>query len=93
MLIIARALMATPRLMLIDEISEGLQPSMVDSLAQVLRAERHRTGAAILVVEQNTRFALSIADRYSVIKIGEIADSGRANDPGAARRIQDHLSV
>ena len=93
MLIVSRALMAAPRLILIDEISEGLQPSMVQRLAGVLRAERARTGAAILVVEQNVPFALSIADRYAVLKLGEIADAGDTADPTAARRIEDHLSV
>jgi ABC-type branched-subunit amino acid transport system ATPase component len=93
MLIVSRALMATPRLILIDEISEGLQPSMVERLADVLRAERVRTGAAILVVEQNVPFALSIADRYAVLKVGEIADAGPAGDLSAVRRIQDHLGV
>jgi len=93
MLIVSRALMAAPRLMLIDEISEGLQPSMVERLTDVLRAERTRTGAAIVVVEQNVPFALSIADRYAVLKLGEIADSGDAADPSAWQRIQDHLSV
>jgi ABC-type branched-subunit amino acid transport system ATPase component len=93
MLIVARALMASARLILIDEISEGLQPSMIERLASVLRAERRRTGAAILMVEQNVPFALSVADRYAVLKIGEIADAGRADDSGAARRIKDHLSV
>jgi ABC-type branched-subunit amino acid transport system ATPase component len=93
MLIVSRALMAAPRLILIDEISEGLQPSMVERLADVLRAERTRTGAAILVVEQNVPFALSIADRYAVLKLGEIADAGDAADPSALQRIQAHLSV
>ena len=93
MLIVARALMATPRLILIDEISEGLQPSMIDRLADVLRAERCRTGTAILMVEQNVPFALSVADRYAVLKLGEIADAGSADEPDAVRRIQDHLSV
>jgi branched-chain amino acid transport system ATP-binding protein len=93
MLIVSRALMAAPRLILIDEISEGLQPSMVERLADVLRTERTRTGAAILVVEQNVPFALSIADRYAVLKLGEIADAGEAADPSALRHIQGHLSV
>jgi ABC-type branched-subunit amino acid transport system ATPase component len=93
MLIVARALMASARLILIDEISEGLQPSMIDRLANVLRAERRRTGATILMVEQNVPFALSVADRYAVLKIGEIADAGRADASDAVRQIKDHLSV
>jgi urea transport system ATP-binding protein len=93
MLIVSRALLAQPRLILIDEISEGLQPSMVERLARVLRAECDRTGASMLIVEQNVSFALSIADRYAVLEIGEIVDAGLADDPAALGRIQDHLSV
>jgi ABC-type branched-subunit amino acid transport system ATPase component len=93
MLIVSRALMAAPRLILIDEISEGLQPSMVERLASVFHAERTRTGVAILLVEQNLPFALSVADRYAVLKLGEIADAGDAADPSAPARIHGHLSV
>ena len=93
MLLIARALMARPRLMLVDEISEGLQPSIVERLARGLVAERGRTGVAMLLVEQNVRFALDVADRWSVLKLGEIDDAGESDMPDAASRIADHLSV
>jgi branched-chain amino acid transport system ATP-binding protein len=93
MLIISRALLGSPRLMLIDEISEGLQPSMIQRLTEILLAERKRTGTAIFVVEQNVPFAFSMADRYAVLKIGEIADDGVAGDELAAARVQDQLRV
>jgi ABC-type branched-subunit amino acid transport system ATPase component len=93
MLLIARALMARPKLMLIDEISEGLQPSIVQRLSSVLRAQRDEFGTAILLVEQNVRFALSVADNYAVLKLGEVVDRGRVADPEAERRINEHLSV
>ena len=93
MLVMARALLARPRLMLIDEITEGLQPSVILRLAEVLRAEQKAEGAGILLVEQNVRFALSLADRYAVLTRGEIVDSGRAGDADAEARIADHLSV
>jgi ABC-type branched-subunit amino acid transport system ATPase component len=93
MLIVSRALLGSPRLMLIDEISEGLQPSMIQRLTEILLTERKRTGTAIFVVEQNVPFALSIADRYAVLKIGEIADDGIAGDGLAAARVQDQLRV
>ena len=76
MLLVARALISRPRLMLIDEISEGLQPSVIERLASVLRAERDSVGTAMLLVEQNVSFALSIADRYAVLKLGEIVEQG-----------------
>ncbi len=93
MLLIARALMARPRLMLVDEISEGLQPSIIERLAEALVAERDRTSVAILLVEQNVRFALRVADRWAVLKLGEIDDEGSSDVRGAAARIADHLSV
>jgi branched-chain amino acid transport system ATP-binding protein len=93
MLLIARALMARPKLMLVDEISEGLQPSIIARLSQALLAERERTGVAMLLVEQNVRFALNVADRWAVLKRGEIDDEGPSDTPNAAARIADHLSV
>ena len=92
MLILARALMLRPRLLLVDEISEGLQPSVVDRIARVLRDERSRDGTAMLVVEQNLDFALGIADRWAVLKLGEIDDEGRC-EPEARARVRDHLSL
>lgn len=92
MLLVARALMARPRLMLIDEISEGLQPSVVQKLAEVLRAERAASGVAMLLVEQNVRFARAVADGYAVLKRGEIVDTGRIADPDADAKITRELS-
>ena len=93
MLLIARALMARPKLMLVDEITEGLQPSIIERLSEALAAERKRSGVAMLLVEQNVRFALSVADRWAVLKLGEIDDEGRSDQSDAIRRIADHLSV
>jgi branched-chain amino acid transport system ATP-binding protein len=93
MLLIARALMAAPRLVLVDEITEGLQPSVVRKLADVLKSERERAGTAMLLVEQHVAFALEVADRYAVLKLGEIVDRGAVGDPEAERRIGAHLSV
>lgn len=93
MLLVSRALMAKPKLMLIDEISEGLQPTVIERLAGVLRAERDEAGLAILLIEQNVKFALSVADRYAVLKMGEIVERGAADAPGVENRITDQLSV
>jgi ABC-type branched-subunit amino acid transport system ATPase component len=92
MLILARALMLRPRLLLIDEISEGLQPSVVDRIVGVLRDERSRDGTAMLVVEQNLDFALRVADRWAVLKMGEIDDEGPCG-PEAHARVLEHLSL
>ncbi len=93
MLLVARALMTRPRLILIDEITEGLQPSVIERMVRVLRAERDETGAAMLIVEQNVQFALAVADRYAVLKLGEIVDTGPVADGTVAARITDQLSV
>lgn len=93
MLLVARALMSQPKLMLIDEISEGLQPSVVERLAGVLRAERDQSKVSMLLIEQNVKFALSVADRYAVLKLGEIVDRGAVGAAGVERRIVDQLSV
>lgn len=93
MLLIARAIMSAPRLVLVDEITEGLQPSVVQKLAAVLKAERERAGAAMLLIEQHVRFALEVADRYAVLKLGEIVDRGAVTDAGVERHITAHLSV
>jgi branched-chain amino acid transport system ATP-binding protein len=93
MLLVARALISRPRLMLVDEITEGLQPSVVLRLAEVLRAEMQALDLSILLVEQNVRFALSVADRYAVLARGEIVDEGAAGEPGAERRVLGHLAL
>lgn len=93
MLIMARALMTRPRLLLMDEISEGLQPSVIQRIAEALWSELKTFDLAILLIEQNVQFALSVASRYAVLSRGEITDTGRAAEPGAETRIHAHLAV
>jgi len=93
MLLVSRALISQPKLMLIDEITEGLQPSLIQRLAGVLRAERDESKTSILLIEQNVKFALSVADRYAVLKLGEIVDQGDVGAQDSERRITDQLSV
>lgn len=93
MLLVARALMMRPTLLLLDEITEGLQPSVIDRLAQALLWERERRGTTMLIVEQNVAFALKVADRYLMLKQGSIVDQGHVHEPDAATRIFEHLKV
>lgn len=93
MLILARALMARPGLILIDEITEGLQPSVIERLGKALLEERAATGVSIFLVEQHIQFALTVADRWAVMKLGEIDDADLSSVPGAAARIANHLAV
>lgn len=93
MLILGRALMMKPRLLLIDEISEGLQPSVIERISRVLQAERKASSVAMLVVEQNVGFALKTADRYVVLDRGELGASGATHDVGAKETILTELGV
>jgi len=93
MLLVARALMMRPSIILLDEITEGLQPSVIERLADALIWERGRHGTTILLIEQNVPFALKVADRYAVLKQGEIIEQGDAKDAGAAASIFEHQRV
>ena len=72
MLVIGRALMARPKLLLLDEPSLGLAPKVVASLMQVVRGLRDNTGLTVLLVEQNARSALAIADQGVVLNLGRV---------------------
>ncbi len=93
MLLIGRALLTRPRLVLVDEISEGLQPAMVTRLQDVLADERRANGTTIVLVEQNVSFALALADRYTVLKVGTVVETGRAADPDARENMERHLVI
>ncbi|MBP0617900.1 ABC transporter ATP-binding protein [Jiella mangrovi] len=93
MLLLSRGLIARPKIMLIDEISEGLQPTMVAKMAEVLKATKQKNGVAVLLVEQNLPFALSVADRYAILKIGEIVARGDAAHADTAATLEEHLRI
>lgn len=92
MLVLARALMLQPKLLLIDEVSEGLQPSVVQNITTALSEDRERRGTTILLVEQNLDFALSLADRWAILKLGAIDDQD-SNGPGSRERVLEHLKI
>lgn len=71
MMVIARALMQNPRLLLLDEICEGLAPIVVQELGEVIR-ELSRQGVSIFLVEQSTKFALDVSDRCYIMEKGAI---------------------
>jgi branched-chain amino acid transport system ATP-binding protein len=87
MLAIARALVGRPRLLLLDEVSLGLMPTLVEQTFQTIR-ELHRQGATILLVEQNARMALSVATRGYVLETGSITLSGSAADLAADPQVK-----
>jgi branched-chain amino acid transport system ATP-binding protein len=88
MLAMGRALMAEPKLLLIDELSLGLMPKMVDLCFDALATLR-REGVTILLVEQNTARALDFADRVCVMTSGVLAFSGTAAQAKADDRLFD----
>ncbi|MFS2049122.1 ABC transporter ATP-binding protein [Variovorax sp. Varisp41] len=91
-LAIGRALVGNPALMLLDEPSEGIQPSIVQLICDVLRAIRRDLGTTILFVEQNLDTILDVGERAYVMEKGRIV--GRI-EPGAmnAQAVREHLSL
>ena len=87
MLAIGRAIMAKPRLLLLDEPSMGLAPILVEQILDVVRGLK-QAGLTVLLVEQNARAALAIADRGYVVETGWIATSGSAVELLADARVQ-----
>ena len=87
MLAIARALMAKPRLLLLDEPSLGLAPMLVNRIFAVI-SRLKETGVTILLVEQNARKALEIADRAYVMETGRVILSGDARELAANPEIE-----
>jgi len=88
MLAMGRGLMSTPRILLLDEPSLGLAPLLVKQIFQIIR-EINNQGISILLVEQNARKALSIADRGYVLETGNITISGLASDLKSNQKVQE----
>lgn len=79
-LAIGRALVMRPRLLMLDEPTEGIQPSIIKDIQQVIDLLRQRKDMAILLVEQYFEFARALADDYAVLDRGRLALSGTAED-------------
>ncbi len=88
MLAMGRALMAKPRLLLLDEPSMGLAPLLVKQIFHIIE-EINKTGTTILLVEQNANLALSIADRAYVVETGRIVLSGKSEELTASEEIKN----
>lgn len=87
MLAIGRALMARPRLLLLDEPSMGLAPILVQEIFHIIR-EINRTGTTILLVEQNAHMALSVATRAYVLETGRVKLSGSAAELAESEEVK-----
>jgi len=79
-LTIARALVTRPRLLILDEPTEGIQPSIIKEIERVIRALARRGDMAILLVEQYFEFARALAQRYVVMERGEVVMAGDAEN-------------
>ena len=80
MLAIARALMLSPRLMLLDEPSFGLAPLIVQEIFRIMRRINEEAGVSMLLVEQNAALALDLAEEAYVLETGRVVMSGKAKD-------------
>jgi branched-chain amino acid transport system ATP-binding protein len=93
MLAVARILRTGAKLLLLDEISEGLAPVIVQKLAEMVAALR-KQGYTIVMVEQNFRFAAPLADRFLVVEHGEvIQEFSQAELPSRLDRLHEYLGV
>jgi amidase len=85
LLAIARALISDPQLVLLDEPTEGIQPSIIDEIAVLLKSLNRRRGISIILVEQNLEFITSLSNRITLLQKGEVVgemNDVKAGDPG-----------
>ena len=91
-LAIARALVTRPRLLLLDEPTEGIQPSVVAEIEETILALARGGGLSVLLVEQHVGFAMRAAQRYYVLEAGRVTSSGEGGT-GAEQTVRAALSV
>lgn len=88
MLAIGRALMAGPKLLMLDEPSLGIAPLVVKEIMHIIQ-EINASGVSVLLVEQNARLALGVSHYAYVLELGEVVIEGRSNDLQQDRRVQE----
>ena len=91
-LAIGRAILSNPKLLLLDEPTEGIQPSIVDQIEDVIIGFKNQRRFAILLVEQGLHFAARLAEKYVVMAKGAVLVSGKS-DELSAEMVKKHLTV
>jgi urea transport system ATP-binding protein len=91
-LAIGRALLSNPKLLLLDEPTEGIQPSIVDQIEDVILGFKKSRRFAILLVEQGLHFAARLAEKYIVMAKGAVVAAGKS-DELSAEMVRQHLTV
>ena len=91
-LAVARALMTGPKVLLLDEPTEGIQPNVVEEIGDILTRVCGETGLSFLLVEQNLDFARAMAENYIILEKGSVVSSGKTDTLGNAE-VRRYLSV
>ncbi|MFP7366466.1 urea ABC transporter ATP-binding subunit UrtE [Corynebacterium callunae] len=93
-LAIARALITAPELLLLDEPTEGIQPSVVAEIQQTI-IDLAKTGMSVLLVEQNMGFALEASDNYAIVARGRVVEKGDASEDSATKqfKVRESLAI
>ncbi|BCA56775.1 ABC transporter ATP-binding protein [Nitrospira sp. KM1] len=91
-LAIGRAILSNPKMLLLDEPTEGIQPSIVDQIEDVIIGFKHSRRFAILLVEQGLHFAARLAEKYVVMAKGAVVAAGKSHELNA-EMVRQHLTV
>jgi urea transport system ATP-binding protein len=91
-LAIARALVMRPKLLILDEPTEGIQPSIIKDIEKVIKLLRERGGMSILLVEHYFDFAKALADTFAVMDRGQVIMAGEMKDAGETEILQ-HMTI
>jgi branched-chain amino acid transport system ATP-binding protein len=93
LLAIARCLCGKPRLVLLDEPTEGIQPSIIDEIVEVLQRLRDNSGLTMILVEQNLDFIAALSKRILIIQKGAITREVQASDLGDASLVGEFIGI
>jgi branched-chain amino acid transport system ATP-binding protein len=93
LLAIARCLCGRPRLLLLDEPTEGIQPSIIDEIVETLRRLRQKSGLTTILVEQNLDFIAALSERVLIIQKGKITQEVQPSDLGDADLVGEFIGI